>query len=63
MLCFSSGDSVQAASDEDFSFTHENVLDSSMSTTSSCSLFLQVWIEDNTTFYAIFSVNGIFLTF
>ncbi|OZC08143.1 divalent cation transporter, partial [Onchocerca flexuosa] len=41
-LAFSSGDSIQAASDEDFSFTHANVLDSSLSTASSCSLFLQI---------------------
>uniref|UniRef100_A0A915PZC1 SLC41A/MgtE integral membrane domain-containing protein n=1 Tax=Setaria digitata TaxID=48799 RepID=A0A915PZC1_9BILA len=39
---FSSGESIQAASDEDFSFAHTNVLDSSMSTESSCSLFLQI---------------------
>uniref|UniRef100_A0A8R1Y2U6 SLC41A/MgtE integral membrane domain-containing protein n=1 Tax=Onchocerca volvulus TaxID=6282 RepID=A0A8R1Y2U6_ONCVO len=41
-LAFSSGDSIQAASDEDFSFTHANILDSSLSTASSCSLFLQI---------------------
>ncbi|KAL3981693.1 Divalent cation transporter family protein [Acanthocheilonema viteae] len=40
-LASSSGDSIQAASDEDFSFTHANILDSNMSTTS-CSLFLQI---------------------
>ncbi|CAG9533331.1 unnamed protein product [Cercopithifilaria johnstoni] len=39
---FSSGDSIQVASDEDFSFTHANVFDSIMSTTSSCNLFLQI---------------------
>ncbi|KAK6109884.1 Divalent cation transporter family protein [Brugia pahangi] len=41
-LVFNSGDSIQVASDEDFSFTHANILDSSMSTTSSYSLFLQI---------------------
>uniref|UniRef100_A0A158Q8B2 Divalent cation transporter n=1 Tax=Elaeophora elaphi TaxID=1147741 RepID=A0A158Q8B2_9BILA len=41
-LSNSSGDSNMVASDEDFSFTHANVLDSNMSTTSSCSLFLQI---------------------
>ncbi|KAM3726804.1 Solute carrier family 41 member [Dirofilaria immitis] len=41
-IAFSSGDSIQAASDEDFSFTHASVLDSNMSSVSSCSLFLQI---------------------
>ncbi|EFO24402.2 hypothetical protein LOAG_04087 [Loa loa] len=37
-----SGDSIQAASDEDFSFTRASVPHSSMPITSSCSLFLQI---------------------
>ncbi|VDK80307.1 unnamed protein product [Litomosoides sigmodontis] len=41
-VAFSSGDSIQAASDEDFSFARASALDSSMSATSSCSLFLQI---------------------